>query len=167
MEEAKRKAKANWKLPLRGEEGGMSLSRRRLTPGNSEKAEKKAERANGRVPRADWRSARIEGHCAMLRGYCSHGQSSGGEQVHCNFLQSRGHTRTHTEITLLLGFPDRGNPLNSSRIPLHAELQKRRISCKQRGSREISSVHAVAEQSASGAVWCGQAGDRAAEPGAD
>lgn len=45
MEEAKRKAKANWKLPLRGEEGGMSLSRRRLTPGNSEKAEKKAERA--------------------------------------------------------------------------------------------------------------------------
>lgn len=47
MEEAKRKAKANWKLPLRGEEGGMSLSRRRLTPGNSEKAEKKAERASG------------------------------------------------------------------------------------------------------------------------
>jgi len=49
MEEAKRKAKANWKLPLRGEEGGMFLSRRRLTPGNSEKAEKKAERANGRT----------------------------------------------------------------------------------------------------------------------
>lgn len=46
MEEAKRKAKANWKLPLRGEEGGMSLSRRRLTPGNSEKAEKKG-RASG------------------------------------------------------------------------------------------------------------------------
>lgn len=89
MEEAKRKAKANWKLPLRGEEGGMSLSRRRLTPGNSEKAEKKAERASERVPRADWRSARIEGHCAMLRGYCSHGPSSGEEQVHCNFLRHR------------------------------------------------------------------------------
>lgn len=51
MEEAKRKAKANWKLPLRGEEGGMFLSRRRLTPGNSEKAEKKAERASERT---DW-----------------------------------------------------------------------------------------------------------------
>lgn len=89
MEEAKRKAKANWKLPLRGEEGGMCLSRRRLTPGNSEKAEKKAERASERVPRADWRSARIEGHCAMLRGYCSHGPSSGEEQVHCNFLRHR------------------------------------------------------------------------------
>lgn len=50
MEEAKRKAKANWKLPLRGEEGGMCLSRRRLTPGNSEKAEKKGrarERTDG------------------------------------------------------------------------------------------------------------------------
>jgi len=50
MEEAKRKAKANWKLPLRGEEGGMFLSRRRLTPGNSEKAEKKGRASE----RTDW-----------------------------------------------------------------------------------------------------------------
>lgn len=59
MEEAKRKAKANWKLPLRGEEGGMFLSRRRLTPGNSEKAEKKAERASERANGRTGSSSRL------------------------------------------------------------------------------------------------------------
>lgn len=42
IEAARRNAEANWKQPPTGKEGGMCLSpRRRLTPGNSEKAEKK------------------------------------------------------------------------------------------------------------------------------
>lgn len=48
IEEARRNAEANWKQPPSGEEGGMCLSpRRRLTPGNSEKAEKKETKRTG------------------------------------------------------------------------------------------------------------------------
>lgn len=79
IEEARRNAEANWKQPPTGKEGGMCLSpRRRLTPGNSEKAEKKTkrtgfleesgaerERAHGRMGNVVPRNAATKNRCVI------------------------------------------------------------------------------------------------------
>lgn len=68
IEEARRGAKANWKQALSGEqeEGGRDVcgaSRRRLTPGNSEKAERPSRLVsyNGGAARRDRERARNRG----------------------------------------------------------------------------------------------------------